>query len=40
MSSVNLVDAEFFLSCAICSNSSMAQYERISLKPARCTIPL
>jgi hypothetical protein len=37
---VNLVDGEFFLSCAICNNSSVAQYERISLELARCTVPL
>jgi hypothetical protein len=40
MSSVNLVDGEFFLSCAIYNNSAMAQYEWISLKSACCTIPL
>jgi hypothetical protein len=39
-SPVNLVDCEFFLSCAICYNSAMAQCERISLKSARCAIPL
>jgi hypothetical protein len=37
---VNLVDGEFFLSYAICNNLSMAQYERISLGSARCTVPL
>jgi hypothetical protein len=37
---VNLVDGEFFLSCAIYINSSMARCEWISLGSARCTIPL
>jgi hypothetical protein len=40
MSSMNLVDDEFFLSCAICNNSAMAQCERISLKSAHCTVLL
>jgi hypothetical protein len=40
MSSMYIVDGEFFLSCAIYNNSAMAQCERISLKSARCTISL
>jgi hypothetical protein len=40
MSSVNLVNDKFFLSCAIYNNSAMAQCERISLKSVRCTVPL
>jgi hypothetical protein len=40
MSSVNLEDDEFFLSCAICNNSAIARCERISLKSARCIVPL
>jgi hypothetical protein len=38
--SMNLLDGEFFLSCAIRNNSAMAQCERISLKSTHCTIPL
>jgi hypothetical protein len=37
---VNLVDGEYFLSCAICINLLMAWCERISLGSARCTVPL
>jgi hypothetical protein len=40
MSSVNLVDGEFFLSYAIYNNSAMVQCEWISLKSACCTVSL
>jgi hypothetical protein len=40
MSSVILVNDEFFLSCVICNNSATVQCERISLKYTRCTVPL
>jgi hypothetical protein len=37
---VNLVDAEFFLNCAICITLLMVWCEWISLGSTRCTIPL
>jgi hypothetical protein len=37
---VNLVDGEFFLSCAIYNKLSMVQCEWISLESAGCTVPL
>jgi hypothetical protein len=37
---VNLMDGEFFLSCAIYNNSSIVQCEQISLESASCTVSL
>jgi hypothetical protein len=37
---VNLVDAEFFLNCAICITSLMVWCEWISLGSASYTVPL